>query len=292
MTMFRKITILAAVASISLSSPLAFAQQSPAVGQPAPQMRQPEAPTPIAALVQHARPERGQYFGVAVAPGFQILQESSNCVIVASAQHAAIYGLCGWIGMANHPSPDAYARTFCQTMQFQGIQVTAAQQVPPAQGFAQATYYEFNYVAANQQYRGGMLINVAPAGATSSGAVQFFAARPDRFDALKPALSRLAQSASASSANSFGAKAHFDATRPRGDYGIGDWKPYDASKTNDRIFRHQSEGMLGYDNVHDPNTGTTYQPTWDHYDPSIGGYRNPQSPDEPLRSGPAWDPEN
>jgi hypothetical protein len=239
------------------------------------------------AFAQQPRPQQGQYFNFVAPAGFQLMQESTNAAIFGSTQNGgAMYGLMGWIGM-NGQNTDAYATLFGQAMQLQNVRILGVQPVQPVQGFQQAAMYEFTYSAQGQNYRGAALVNMA----AGTGAVHFVASRPETFEQMKPMLLSAAMSVSANSANTFGAVAHFKATRPMGDYGIGNWKPYDASKTNERVARHMSEQIREEQHIHDPRTGETHQVGYNMYDPENGGYVNPNNPYEILPNGPAWDPE-
>jgi len=53
--------------------------------------------------------------------------------------------------------------------------------------------------------------------------------------------------------------------------------------SQDRISRAQRKGMMGYEPMVSPTTGRNYNMPLESYDGTVGGYRNPDHPDEILR---------
>jgi hypothetical protein len=68
------------------------------------------------------------------------------------------------------------------------------------------------------------------------------------------------------------------------DYVYGDFnKAYHARGVPmARISQAQREGMMGYELMESPETGRRYEMPLELYDPKIGGYRNPDRPNELL----------
>lgn len=68
---------------------------------------------------------------------------------------------------------------------------------------------------------------------------------------------------------------------PLDDSAIRDvWKAKGVSE--DRISQARREGTMGYERVKSPSTGRAYELPLERYDPKVGGYRNPEKPDEVL----------
>ena len=51
----------------------------------------------------------------------------------------------------------------------------------------------------------------------------------------------------------------------------------------DRISKAQREGTMGYERAKDPETGRVYEMPLESWDGAVGGYRNPQRPEEILQ---------
>lgn len=66
---------------------------------------------------------------------------------------------------------------------------------------------------------------------------------------------------------------------------IESWRQKRLSE--DRIAQGQREGTMGYTRLEDPNTGQRYEMPIEAYDGTIGGYRNPNHPNEVLIKLPA-----
>jgi len=58
------------------------------------------------------------------------------------------------------------------------------------------------------------------------------------------------------------------------------WEQKNLSQ--DRISKAQREGMMGYERMVSPTTGQYYNMPLERYDGTVGGYRNPDHPDEIL----------
>ena len=61
--------------------------------------------------------------------------------------------------------------------------------------------------------------------------------------------------------------------------------------SQDRIAKAQREGMMGYERLVSPETGKYYNMPLETYDGTVGGYRNPEHPNEilrPTRPGSSW----
>jgi hypothetical protein len=54
--------------------------------------------------------------------------------------------------------------------------------------------------------------------------------------------------------------------------------------SEDRILKAQRDGMMGYEQVKDPQTGQFFEMPLEAWDSASGGYRNPLRPDEFLKS--------
>ncbi|MDQ2977396.1 MAG: hypothetical protein M3R69_18540 [Acidobacteriota bacterium] len=52
--------------------------------------------------------------------------------------------------------------------------------------------------------------------------------------------------------------------------------------SQDRIAKAQREGMMGYERMVSPTTGRYYNMPLETYDGTVGGYRNPNHPEEIL----------
>lgn len=59
------------------------------------------------------------------------------------------------------------------------------------------------------------------------------------------------------------------------------WEQKNLSQ--DRISKAQREGMMGYERMVSPTTGRYYNMPLETYDGTVGGYRNPEHPDEILK---------
>lgn len=269
--MIRKSLIsLAAAALLGIAATGAKAQYA-SYGQPQ------QANNGVAMLTSNARTNQTQYFSFAQAPTFQVIDQSTNGVILGSQQLSATYGMTGLLSNAI-TGCDYYAVLCGQS--YQNVKLLGAQDVAPAQGFLQGKYYDFTYTAAGQTFRGGLLVYV-----TNGSAVAYhIASRPENFDQLKPALLQLATTCHGNNANSFGAVAQFQATRPLGNYGIGDWKPT-SQAPSEQQSQARSDAMLGHDTMYDPETGKTYQMDYSQYRPDLGGYVNPDDPTRLLNYG-------
>jgi hypothetical protein len=62
---------------------------------------------------------------------------------------------------------------------------------------------------------------------------------------------------------------------------IESWEQKNLSQ--DRISKAQREGMMGYERMVSPTTGRHYNMPLETYDGTVGGYRNPDHPDEILK---------
>jgi len=62
------------------------------------------------------------------------------------------------------------------------------------------------------------------------------------------------------------------------------WEQKNLSQ--DRISKAQREGMMGYERMVSPTTGRYYNMPLETYDGTVGGYRNPNHPDEILNPTP------
>jgi hypothetical protein len=54
------------------------------------------------------------------------------------------------------------------------------------------------------------------------------------------------------------------------------------AQSADRLSKQQHEATMGYERMKDPNTGRFYDMPMSRYDPSVGGYRNPNDPTQLL----------
>jgi len=54
--------------------------------------------------------------------------------------------------------------------------------------------------------------------------------------------------------------------------------------SEDRILKAQRDGMMGYEQIKDPQTGQVFEMPLEAWDSASGGYRNPLRPDEFLKS--------
>ncbi len=59
--------------------------------------------------------------------------------------------------------------------------------------------------------------------------------------------------------------------------------------SEDRILKAQRDGMMGYEQVKDPQTGHVFEMPLEAWDSAVGGYRNPLQPEEILKVTEAGD---
>ena len=216
-------------------------------------------------------------------------EDTTNGVTLISEQLGAVYGVIGWVGMTNMPTPDAYAASFARSCNYENLRVLGTRPTQPAPGFQQATIYEWTYTFRGMPCRGIMILNFSSNGASTTAYAQHAEVRSDRFDAIAPTLMKLTASFAGNSANTFCMADSFRATRPLGNYGIGDWHPT-STAMSDRTSPHISEGIRDVQTLHDDD-GNTFEAPISAYDPTVGGYRNPNDPTQILHTGPADDPE-
>lgn len=271
---------------------------TPAGGTPSPQtpandgkFQQPQAPS------MNDRPQvamhNGKFFSYALPAGWTI-DESQNAVILSSPDRSMCTTATGLVGMYGEATPASFLANICQLYKVQGVQVISSQQVQPPQGYQSAATFELALTGADGvQYRGQALSAVVSGGGRHSGSCITVMTRADKWESARTWLPQVALSVNASNTD-LGAGAMANAARPLPsssggaslNHSMGDWKPYDASASNDRLSRANSDATRGYEQMIDNTTGQRYYPGANAYDASRGGYVNPERPTELLERVP------
>jgi hypothetical protein len=115
--------------------------------------------------------------------------------------------------------------------------------------------------------------------------MQAFSARVDEFDRAKTWLPLLAQSVMAINPGQIAYQNQLIPVqnRPLDNSGLMEsWQEKRLSQ--DRIAKAQQEGMMGYERMVSPTTGQHYNMPLETYDGTVGGYRDPDHPNEILKS--------
>ena len=113
--------------------------------------------------------------------------------------------------------------------------------------------------------------------------MQSFSAPVNEFDRAKTWLPLLAQSVVTTNPGQIAYQNQLIPVqnRPLDNSGLMEsWQQKRLSQ--DRIAKAQQEGMMGYERMVSPTTGQHYNMPLETYDGTVGGYRNPDHPDEIL----------
>jgi len=114
--------------------------------------------------------------------------------------------------------------------------------------------------------------------------MQMFSAAENEFDQARTWLPLLPQSVAAIDPGNIAYQKQLIPVRnhPLDNSGLMEsWEQKNLSQ--DRISRAQRKGMMGYEPMVSPTIGRNYNMPLESYDGTVGGYRNPDHPDEILR---------
>jgi hypothetical protein len=233
----------------------------------------------------------GRFFRWAVPLGW-VGSESGNGVTLTSPDGLMQVSSALLLSSPGTMTPSDFALWMLgQLPENQGLQVIAKRDLPDQPSGIDLPWkvqeIEMRYTVNGAPVRATWTAGTINMDGAYDGYLIGFQSVPSKFDAAKLWLACIAHSvALASPVQGEGnAKLLIPTNRPI-DYPalLAVWRG--QGRSEDRILRAQSAGMMGYERVKDPQTSRIFEMPLEVWDSAVGGYHNPVRPDETIQPTP------
>ena len=231
---------------------------------------------------------QGQYFRVSMPRGWRFVETTNGFEAHApdGVTGAASAFLIGSPGRSN---PRAFLEWVLGTLGHADWKIVSWESLPPEPAFMnfqwERGYAEMTFTYRGTPVRAGAIVGVANGFGQYAGTVMAAQTPVAQWTGNRAYLLRVAQSALITNPRQV---AGLDTVQlPRNiphDYVYGDFqKAYHARGIPmDKISQARREGTMGYEVMESRETGKRYEMPLEMYDGKIGGYRNPDRPNELL----------
>jgi hypothetical protein len=232
--------------------------------------------------------QTGQYF-TWTAPADWKATETANGVDLASPDGTMIANSAVLVGNAGQSDPWSFLSDLMTRFGARDLQRINTQDLPPLpSGYPginwQIQEFEVSFTDSTGSARhGDCTIGILNAYGGYSVAMQSFSTPPDTYAQGKTWLPILVESIKTTDPSKLANQNQVLMPRnhPLDNSGLMEsWQERRLSQ--DRIAKAQHEGMMGYERMVSPTTGTHYNMPLETYDGTVGGYRNPDHPNEIL----------
>ncbi|WLQ16318.1 hypothetical protein O5O45_10355 [Hahella aquimaris] len=239
------------------------------------------------------RVHQGQYFRYSMPSDWKAT-ETTNGVDMQSPDGVTIASFALLLGGFGHPSPADFLNMVLSSSQdFQSSQVIANRPLPSQPG-PMGLRWDIAEIELRYKFKGTPVhahytVGVMQGWGQYSAFIRAYQSAEQHWDKFRYWLPAVAETVVITNARQVAGQDQVVLPGPiPHDYIYGDYNnSWDArQKSLDRIYRNQHEATMGYERSYDPQTGRHYDMPYELYDPSLGGYRNPQRPNELLERAP------
>lgn len=232
---------------------------------------------------------QGNYFRVSMPKAWQFI-ENANAFEAVSPDGTTGSTASIAVGMfGNNVTPRAYLEKVLQSLGHADARIVAWQDLPSEPAFLnyrwQRGYGEMTFTYRGTPARAGAIVGVIQGAGQYAGVIMAAQAPASRWTQDRAYLMRVAQSAVITNPRQVAGVDRM--VLPRNiphDYIYGDYNAafHARGVPAAKISQAQQEGMMGYELMQSPTTGEQYEMPLELYDGKIGGYRNPDRPNEKL----------
>lgn len=233
-------------------------------------------------------PYQGRYFRTAAPAGWQVHETMNGVEVKAPDQvSGAVFTLL--LGAAGQATPRQYLQWSLANGPYTSPKIHSVTDLPDQPGVMQFMWKvieaEVSFGYQGVPVRARVVVGVIQGYGQYSAALRAYQAPQRRWDELAPLLAEIdAAMVITNPTQVAGAPQMYLPKGIRHDEIYGSYnKGYaERQQRHDAWAQKQDEGNRGYARMKDPETGRIYDMTPDRYDPTIGGYRNPQRPTDVL----------
>ncbi len=241
-----------------------------------------QAPRPALAVVQ------GRYFRVSMPDGWRFV-ETTNGFEAHSPDGVTGASSAFLVNAPGRSNPRAFLEFVLGMLNYPDARIVAWETVPAEPAFMtfvwERAYGEIAFTYRGTPVRAGMIVGVTNGYGSYAGSVTAAQAPVGRWQDDRAYLMRVAQSAIITNPREVAGLDHVQLPKniPH-DYVFGSYnKSFEArGLSQDRISQARREGMMGYELMESATTGRRYEMPLETYDGTIGGYRDPNRPNEIL----------
>ena len=233
--------------------------------------------------------QRGQFFTWAMPAEWQATETGNGVDLISPDGNLAASSIL-LTGSRGQTTPWEFVVLLLGRLGATDINQISAQDLPPApSGYPGINWeiQEFELTFTDKKgvsQHADMSCGILNAYGGYSVVMQMFSAAENEFDQARTWLPLLPQSVTAIDPGNIAYQKQLIPVRnrPLDNSGLMEsWERKNLSQ--DRISRAQRKGMMGYEPMVSPTTGRNYNMPLESYDGTVGGYRNPDHPDEILR---------
>ena len=233
--------------------------------------------------------KQGSYFRVSIPEGWRFTENASAFEATAPDNITGSTASIALGMFGNGATPRGYLEMVLRSLGHADARIVSFQTLDPEPAFLNFQwargYGEMTFTYRGTPVRAGALVGVIQGSGQYAGVIMAAQAPVAAWNGNRAWLMRVAQSALITNPRQVGGLDRIALPRnvPH-DYIYGD---YNAAFTARgvpaaKISQAQREGMMGYELMESPATGRKYEMPLERYEASIGGYRNPDRPNEKL----------
>ncbi len=237
--------------------------------------------------------QQGRYFRYAMPQGWQA-NETRNGVDMIAPDRVTTASFALLVGGYGQPSPAEFLQMMlASSPDFQDVRLRNSRSLP---GYAAGggMQWQIAEVELSYQFRGVFThahytVGVLPQWGQYSAFVRGYQAPESDWSKARYWLPAIAETVVITNAREVAGQQQIKLPGPIShDYIYGDYQQAweKRQQSLDSVARDQHEATMGYERSYDPQTGRYYNMPYEQYDSTLGGYRNPQRPDELLERAP------
>lgn len=241
-------------------------------------------PIPRPALVV----KQGNYFRASMPANWH-WTENANAVEMAAPDGVTGSSFSIAVGMFGQATPYSYLMMTLQSLDYADTRVISWQDLPSQSAFLnfvwQIGFAELSYTYQGQPVHAATTIGIIQGAGQYVAVIMAGQAPVEKWDESRHWLLRVAHSVTITNPRQVAGvdRMSLPGNIPH-DYIYGEYNSAWESRglTEDRLSQARREGMMGYELFQSPTTGEQFEMPLEAYDPTIGGYRNPNRPEEIL----------
>lgn len=232
---------------------------------------------------------QGRYFKVSVPEQWQV-NENSNAVEVSAPDGRTGYSFVLLMGGFGQMSPQTFLNMQLQNPIYKNPKILSSRQLPNQPGPMgiawQVLESELEYIYSGAKVHAYVVTAVLQGSGQYSAVVRAYQAPVEKWEKLRSLLAKVDKSLLIT--NPYQVAGLDKVKLPKGTshdeiYGSYNKGREQRQRESDaRLSQRRHESTMEYERMKDPATGRFYDMPMNQYDPTVGGYRNPNDPTQLL----------